>query len=70
MRCENVFRPHCGRDATNAVPMFMGSVWMCPRCSLEIAGDDDIHAPERAYSWTAPDPQEWERLDRETWGLA
>lgn len=35
MRCENVHRPECRNEATNAVPMFMGSVWMCPRCSIE-----------------------------------
>lgn len=32
-RCENV--RGCSNEATNAVPMFMGSVWMCARCSVE-----------------------------------
>lgn len=33
--------------ATNAVPMFMGSVWLCARHSVETRGSDDKPAEIR-----------------------
>ena len=43
-RCENV--RGCDRPATNSVPMFMGSVWMCARCSVEFEQSATIREPE------------------------
>lgn len=62
--CENV--AGCENPATHAVPMFMGSVWMCARCSVEFGLD----IPPSPLMWTAPEFSEWERIDRDVWGLA
>lgn len=43
-RCENP--AGCSRAATNTVPRFMGSVWLCPGCTL--ADAEPASVPESA----------------------